>query len=216
MAAESGMYPDVMPLATVMRSGTTWSCSQANQRPVRPNPVMTSSAIISTSSSSQMARTAASQPIGGMMKPPEEITGSMITADTVSGPSLTIASRSSRAALHQRLLGAGAAIAERVRRHDLRETRNVKVGVRRRQVRQPADREGARRSTVVTTLERDDLVLAGLAGGEPVVPSHLHAALVGLGSAHGEERIVEIARRERGDLGRQLGGRPVRELASRR
>ena len=73
------------------------SCSQANQRPVRPKPVMTSSAIISTSSSSQMARTARSQPIGGMMKPPEEITGSMITADTVSGPSLTIASRSSRA-----------------------------------------------------------------------------------------------------------------------
>ena len=31
------------------------------------------------------------------MKPPDEITGSMITADTVSGPSFTIASRSSRA-----------------------------------------------------------------------------------------------------------------------
>ena len=73
------------------------SCSQANQRPVRPNPVMTSSAIISTSSSSQMARTARSQPIGGMMKPPEEMTGSMMTADTVSGPSVTIAWRSSRA-----------------------------------------------------------------------------------------------------------------------
>jgi uncharacterized protein YpuA (DUF1002 family) len=58
---------------------------------------MTSSAIISTSSSSQTARTAVSQPIGGMMKPPEEITGSMMTAETVSGPSRRIASRSSRA-----------------------------------------------------------------------------------------------------------------------
>ena len=80
-----------------MRSGTTPSCSQANQRPVRPKPVMTSSAIISTSSSSQTERTARSQPIGGMMKPPEEMTGSMITADTLSGPSVTIACRSSRA-----------------------------------------------------------------------------------------------------------------------
>ncbi len=31
--------------------------------------------------------------MGGMMKPPEESTGSMITADTVSGPSRTMASR---------------------------------------------------------------------------------------------------------------------------
>jgi hypothetical protein len=57
---------------------------------------MTSSAIISTSSSSQMARTFLSHPMGGMMKPPDDSTGSRITADTVSGPSRTIASRSSR------------------------------------------------------------------------------------------------------------------------
>ena len=86
-----------MPFATVMMSGTTPSCSTANQRPVRPKPVMTSSAIISTSRSSQILRTAVSQPMGGMTKPPEEITGSMITAETVSGPSFSIASRSSRA-----------------------------------------------------------------------------------------------------------------------
>src|SRR2546425_5837054 len=80
-----------MPLATVMRSGTTPSCSTPNQRPVRPKPVMTSSAIISTSSSSQIARTARSHPSGGMMNPPDESTGSMMTAETVSAPSLTIA-----------------------------------------------------------------------------------------------------------------------------
>ena len=33
-----------MPLAVVTRSGTTPSCSQANQSPVRANPVCTSSA----------------------------------------------------------------------------------------------------------------------------------------------------------------------------
>ena len=82
-------------MATDMRSGVTWSCSHANHRPVRPKPVITSSAISSTSSSSQSARTARSQPIGGMMKPPDESTGSMITAETVSGPSRSMAARSS-------------------------------------------------------------------------------------------------------------------------
>ncbi len=41
----------------------------------------------------------------------------------------------------------------------------------------------------------------------------LHRALVGLGPADREKRIVEIARRKLGDLGRQLGRGPVRELA---
>ena len=83
-------------------------------------------------------------------------------------------------------------------------------------MRKPADGERPRRSTVVAALERDDLVLGGLARGEPVVAGHLHGALVGLGPAHGEERVVEIARRQRGELGRQLRRRPVRELARRR
>jgi hypothetical protein len=34
--------------------------------------------------------------MGGMMKPPEEMTGSMITPTPVSGPSRMIVSRSSR------------------------------------------------------------------------------------------------------------------------
>src|SRR5262249_21072348 len=76
--------------------------------------------------------------------------------------------------------------------------------------------ERAGRPTVIAALQRDDLVLAGLAGGEPVVPRHLHRALVGLGAADREERVVEIARREAGDLGGQLGGGTIRELASRR
>ncbi len=86
-----------MPFATDMRSGTTPSCSTANHRPVRPKPVMTSSAISRTSSSSQIARTARSQPSGGMMKPPEDRIGSRITAETVSGPSRRMASRNAAA-----------------------------------------------------------------------------------------------------------------------
>ena len=43
--AASGRYPPVIPLATHIRSGSTPSCSQANIRPVRPNPVATSSQI---------------------------------------------------------------------------------------------------------------------------------------------------------------------------
>ena len=41
--APSGTAPPLMPLASVMMSGTTSQCSQANQRPVRPKPVITSS-----------------------------------------------------------------------------------------------------------------------------------------------------------------------------
>ena len=38
-----GTYPELIPFATVMMSGTTSQCSQANQRPVLPNPAITSS-----------------------------------------------------------------------------------------------------------------------------------------------------------------------------
>ena len=44
----NGQYPDVAPLAATRMSGRTPQWSSPNQRPVRPNPVMTSSAISST------------------------------------------------------------------------------------------------------------------------------------------------------------------------
>jgi hypothetical protein len=43
VTAESGR-PPAIALAVAMRSGTTCSCSQANQWPVRPKPVWISSA----------------------------------------------------------------------------------------------------------------------------------------------------------------------------
>ena len=43
MAAPIGTYPLVRALATTVMSGTTPQCSVANIRPVRPNPVITSS-----------------------------------------------------------------------------------------------------------------------------------------------------------------------------
>ncbi len=47
-----------MPLASVMKSGVTPSCSQANIVPVRPKPVATSSQISRTPWRSQSSRTA--------------------------------------------------------------------------------------------------------------------------------------------------------------
>ena len=44
VTAASGR-PPAMPLAVVIRSGTTPSCSQANQSPVRQKPVWISSAM---------------------------------------------------------------------------------------------------------------------------------------------------------------------------
>ena len=202
-----------MPLATDMRSGTTPSWSQANQRPVRPKPVMTSSAIMRTSSSSQTARTARSQPSGGMMKPPDDTMGSRITAETVSGPSRSIASRRlGRAPRHQLLVGARSAIAVRVGRRDLGEARHEQRRVGLRHVGQPADREGAHRRAVVGALERDDLVLVPLSPGQPVVAGDLHRPLVGLGAAHREHGVGEVAGGQRGELLGQLGRGAVREL----
>ena len=54
--APSCTYADVRPFAIVMRSGTTPQWSTANQRPVRPKPAITSSAISRMPFRSQIAR----------------------------------------------------------------------------------------------------------------------------------------------------------------
>ncbi len=101
--------------------------------------------------------------MGGMMKPPDERTGSRITAETVSGPFAQDRPRAARrAACDQLGLGAGAQIAERMGRRDLGEARHLERLVGLGQVGQPAHRERAHRGAVVAALERDDLVLAGL------------------------------------------------------
>src|SRR5215467_5632454 len=69
---------------------------------------------------------------------------------------------------------------------------------------------------MVAALQRDDLVLGRLALGEPVVPGDLHRPLVRLGAAHREHRVRQVAGGEGGELGRQLGGGRVRELAGGR
>ena len=50
MTADSGNPPPT-PLPTVMMSGTTRSCSEPHMRPVRPKPVIISSAIRSAPAS---------------------------------------------------------------------------------------------------------------------------------------------------------------------
>src|SRR5258708_32006856 len=59
IAAPIGTYPLVSAFATTVMSGTTPQCSVANIRPVRPNPVMTSSQMRRTPYRSQISRTIA-------------------------------------------------------------------------------------------------------------------------------------------------------------
>ena len=75
-----------MPLAVQIRSGTTPSWSQANQSPVRQNPVWISSAINNTPLDEHHSASAARYPLGGTMNPPSPWIGSMITAATLDSP----------------------------------------------------------------------------------------------------------------------------------
>lgn len=56
MIPPSGWYPEVTPLAKEITSGTTFHWSSPQNVPVRPKPVMTSSAIRMMSWWSQRAR----------------------------------------------------------------------------------------------------------------------------------------------------------------
>src|SRR5512134_2209756 len=86
-----------------MMSGTTSKWSTPNQRPVRPNPQTTSSAMSRTPYRSQVRRTFASQPGGGTMQPADDMIGSTMTQDTSSGSlpriacSIVVAQASSQA-----------------------------------------------------------------------------------------------------------------------
>ena len=90
-----------MPLAVVTMSGTTPSCSQANQSPVRQNPVWISSAMNTIPCSRQNSASPGRNPSGGTTNPPSPWIGSMIRAATLSSPTwvwirlLTMASASS-------------------------------------------------------------------------------------------------------------------------
>ena len=89
-----------MPFAHVMRSGSRPRRLLANQSPVRPKPVITSSATNSTPVSRQIARTSPRYPSGAANTPPAPITGSQKNAATRSGPADAIASRSASAESH--------------------------------------------------------------------------------------------------------------------
>ena len=89
VTAASGS-PPAMPLAVVIRSGTTPSCSQANQAPVRQKPVWISSAISSAPLSLHQAAMAGRKPSAGTMKPPSPWIGSISTAATLSAPTWVV------------------------------------------------------------------------------------------------------------------------------
>ena len=78
--------PPAMPLAVVMRSGTTPSSSQANQSPLRQKPLCTSSAMNRMPLSRHHCASAGRKPRGGTMNPPSPWIGSMMTAAQFSSP----------------------------------------------------------------------------------------------------------------------------------
>ncbi len=81
-----------MPFPSVMMSGTTPYGSSADQVPVRPAPVSTSSATSRTPWRSQAARTRRQYSGAGTDAPVDDPpTGSASTAATVPGPSRRIA-----------------------------------------------------------------------------------------------------------------------------
>ena len=85
------------PCRSRSMSGSTPECSVQNSLPVRPKPVMISSKISSTSCRSAISRSAAgSRPAARRSRPTSSAARSMIAA-TVSGPSCTIVSSTSRA-----------------------------------------------------------------------------------------------------------------------
>ena len=78
--------PPAMPLAVVIRSGTTCSSSQANQSPLRQKPLCTSSAMNRMPLSRHHCASAGRKPLGGTMNPPSPWIGSMMTAAQFSSP----------------------------------------------------------------------------------------------------------------------------------
>jgi hypothetical protein len=64
MVTASGTAPPVSPFDRHRMSGTTSACSQASSVPVRPQPVITSSAMNSTPCRAQIARISASTRAG--------------------------------------------------------------------------------------------------------------------------------------------------------
>ena len=85
VTAASGS-PPAIPLASVTRSGTTPSSSQANQSPVRQKPVWISSAMNTTPLSLAQADSAGRKPGAGTTKPPSPWIGSIATQARFSAP----------------------------------------------------------------------------------------------------------------------------------
>ena len=195
-----------------MRSGTTPYGSSADQVPVRPAPVSTSSATAGHRAGRRPrapgASTAAAAPTRRSDEPP---TGSAMTAATVSGPSRT----SGRL---DRLPAAGRAERQCAPAF-------APVGVRRRHpddVHQPGAKERLvvlarrrRRAPGVcsrdTGLERDDRLPGRLPHLHPVLPRQLECRLDGLRAARERVHEIEIPGRKVGDLRGQLLHRVVGE-----
>ena len=95
-----------MPLAVVIRSGTTPSWSQANHSPVRQKPLWISSATNSTSLSRHHAAIAGRKPSAGTTNPPSPRIGSITTQARLAAPTCLSSWSMARAAASSPLMPA--------------------------------------------------------------------------------------------------------------
>src|SRR2546427_11316442 len=75
-------------------------------------------------------------------------------------------------------------------------------------------REGQQGVPVIGRVERDDTMLAGLAGLDPVLPGELQGSLDRFRAAGEEIELVELARERGGELAGQLFHRAVGECGA--
>ncbi len=151
---------------------------------------------------SQISRTRAKYPSGGVKQPPAFCTGSRMTAATVPGPSNSM--RSARASANARGVESLRRAVD-IRVEDVRAARDERLE-RLPQPREPGCGERAQRGAVVRRLARDELGLRGRAGEAVVLPSQLDRALNRLRAARREEHALEAFGRETGHPFGQLGG----------
>ncbi len=90
--------PPAIPLAVVIRSGTTPSWSHANRSPVRANPLWISSATNRTPLAEHQSASAGRKPGAGTTNPPSPWMGSITTAASRFAPTCFSSSRIARSA----------------------------------------------------------------------------------------------------------------------
>ncbi len=193
--------PPLSAFDSVMMSGVTPACSQANIVPVRPKPVKISSKISNAPQRSAIPRRRCSVPASWKRIPPAPCTsGSTISAGDAFGMPRQhqferIAARRIRRQIDDDMLR------QRAAEHIM----HPGIGI--------AHRHRAGGVAVIAALERDELGLSRLAAIDPVLLRHLHRDLDRDRAGFRKEHAIEVARQQRREPPRQGQGLLVDQAA---